>query len=200
MFKKRGIYVAIGGVAMIVASFAIAMSIVQRSDLTQNEFFIPDILEGMFDEVSDRTQLEPSDTVSFSFDATTNIDTLLWGIQILDYQSDDKVLVSISNIFGDNFGQFNLDQPTFFETMKIEKNDIYNFMVENKGNRPITVVMMFTKNPNDSKAFSDPNSPFSQTLVPLAVSGTLLIIGIIAIIIGVIVIIIDYRKRSSEFV
>lgn len=200
MIKKRGIYIAAGGATMIVASFAIAMSIVQSDDFTQNEFSLPDILEGMFDEVSERTQIEPGDTISFSFDATADTEMLLWGIQILDYQRGDKALVSISNIFGDDFGQFDLDQPTFFETMKVEKNDIYNFMVENKGDRPITVVMMFTKNPNDSKALSDPNSPFSKTLVPLAISGTLLIIGIIVIIIGVIVIVIDYRKRSSEFV
>jgi hypothetical protein len=118
----------------------------------------------------------------------------------LDYQSGDVVLISISNIYGDNFGQFNVNQPAIFETMKIEKSDIYNFNVENKGNRQITVVMMFTKNPNDSKMFSDPNSPLSKTLVPLAVSGSLLVIGIITVIVGITITIFDYRKRRSEFI
>jgi hypothetical protein len=59
---------------------------------------------------------------------------------------------------------------------------------------------MFTKNPNDSDTLSDPNSPLSKTLLPLAVSGSLLIVGIIVVIVGVIIIIIDYKKRRSEFI
>jgi hypothetical protein len=198
--KKRGIYVSIGGAVMIVVSFTVAMSILDNQGLGQNEFSISDVLEGMFDQVSDKTQIPAGETASFSFDASTNTQALLWGLQILDYQSGDVVLISISNIYGDNFGQFNVNQPAIFETMKIEKSDIYNFNVENKGNRQITVVMMFTKNPNDSKMFSDPNSPLSKTLVPLAVSGSLLVIGIITVIVGITITIFDYRKRRSEFI
>jgi hypothetical protein len=200
MMKKRGIYITIGGAVTIVISFAIAMSILKDQDVNQSEFSLPDVLEGMFDQVSDKTQLEPGETGSFSFDATIDTHVVLWGIQILDYRGGDVALVSISNIYGDKFGQFKVDQPALFETMKIEKNDIYNFSVENKGNKPITIVMMFTKNPQDSQMFSDPNSPLSKTLVPLAVSGSLLIIGIMVVIVGIIIIIIDYKKRQSEFV
>jgi hypothetical protein len=84
--------------------------------------------------------------------------------------------------------------------METQGGASYNFNVENTSDRTITIVMMFTKNPQDSTAFSDPNSPLSKTLVPLAVSGALLIVGIIAVIVGVIIIIIDYKKRRSEFV
>jgi hypothetical protein len=198
--KKRGIYVSIGGVVMIAISFTMAMSILNDQDLGRNEFSISDVLEGMFDQVSDKTQILAGETASFSFDASTSTQTLLWGLQILDYQSGDVVSVSISNIYGDNFGQFNVNQPAIFETMKVEKSDIYNFNVENKGNRQITVVMMFTKNPNDSKMLSDPNSPLSKTVLPLAASGSFLIIGIITVIVGITIIIIDYRKRQSEFI
>lgn len=199
MMKKRGIYIAAGGAAMVVVSFAIAMSVVQDHAFEQGEFSIPEMLEGMFDEVTEQTQIMPGETASFSFDAVGDTKVLLWGMQIMDYQSGDTTTVSISNIFGDKFGEFKVDQPAFFETTMIEKSDIYNFNVENNGNRPITIVMMFTKNPNDS-TFSDPDSPLSKTLVPLAVSGTLFILGLITIIAGAVIIVIDYRKRRSEFV
>jgi hypothetical protein len=199
MMKKRGIYIAAGGAAMVVVSFAIAMSVVQDHAFEQGEFSIPEMLEGMFDEVTEQTQIMPGETASFSFDAVGDTRVLRWGMQIMDYQSGDTTTVSISNIFGDKFGEFKVDQPAFFETTMIEKSDIYNFNVENNGNRPITIVMMFTKNPNDS-TFSDPDSPLSKTLVPLAVSGTLFILGLITIIAGAVIIVIDYRKRRSEFV
>jgi hypothetical protein len=175
------------------------MSVVQDHAFEQGEFSIPEMLEGMFDEVTEQTQIMPGETASFSFDAVGDTRVLLWGMQIMDYQSGDTTTVSISNIFGDKFGEFKVDQPAFFETTMIEKSDIYNFNVENNGNRPITIVMMFTKNPNDS-TFSDPDSPLSKTLVPLAVSGTLFILGLITIIAGAVIIVIDYRKRRSEFV
>lgn len=200
MIKKRGIYVAIGGAVLIVAAFAITMSIIEDQGFDQVGFSLSDMLEGMFDQVSDKTQLAPGETAYFPFDASADTKMLFWGVQILNYQSGDSVLVSVSNIYGDDFGQFNTDQPAFFETMEIEYGGSYNFNVENTAGRTITVVMMFTKNPQDSNAFSDPNSPLSKTLVPLAISGVLLIIGIIAVIAGVVIIIIDYKKRRSEFV
>jgi hypothetical protein len=200
MIKKRGIYIAIGGVVMIVVAFAITTSIMTDQGFDRDGFSLPDVLEGMFDQVSDETQLAPGETAYFSFDASADTKMLFWGVQILDYQSGDSVLVSISNIYGDDFGQFTVDQPAFFETMETENYNSYNFNVENRAGRTITIVMMFTKNPQDSNVFSDPNSPLSKTLVPLAISGALLIIGVIAVIAGVIIIIIDYKKRRSEFV
>ena len=201
MMKKRGIYIAAGGIVMMIASFAVAMSIIDETGSLDGGFSLPDILEGMFDQVSEKTQINPGESVSFTFDASTGTTMLLWGIQVLDYQSGDEVSVSISNIYGDNFGSFSSDQPALFETMKIEKSDIYSFNVENKGARQITTVMMFTKNPEDSEKFSDPNSPLSKTLVPLAVSGIMLVVGILVVIMGVIILIIDYRKkRYSEFI
>ncbi|MGQ0772181.1 MAG: hypothetical protein ACT4NT_05360 [Nitrososphaerota archaeon] len=201
MMKKRGIYVTAGGMIMMIASFAVAMSIIDETGSLEGEFSLPDILEGMFDQVSEKTQINPGESASFTFDASTDTTMLFWGIQILDYQSGDEVSVSISNIYGDDLGIFISDQPALFETMKIDKSDIYNFNVENKGTRQITAVMMFTKNPENSEKFSDPNSPLSKTLVPLAISGILLVVGILVVIVGVIIIIIDYRKkRYSEFI
>jgi hypothetical protein len=185
---------------MIIVSFVVATSIVSETDSLDGGFSLPDILEGMFDQVSEKTQIGPGESASFSFDASEDTKMLLWGIQILNYQSGDSISVSISNIYGDDFGKFSSNQPAVFETMSVEKTDTYHFNVENTGTRTITAVMMFTKNPEDSDKFSDPNSPLSKTLIPLAISGILLIVGIVIIIAGVVILIIDYRKKESEFV
>lgn len=198
--KKRGLYVSGGGVAMIIISFVVATSIISESGTIGGQFSLPDLLQGMFDEVSDEVQISPSESFSFSFDASTDTQALLWGIQILDYESGDVAQITISNIYGDEFGKFRLNQPAMFETMKIEKSDIYNFNVENTGARQIAVVMMFTKNPEESDRLVDPNSPLSKTLVPLAISGIMLFVGIAVAIIGVIILIVDYRKKRSELI
>ena len=77
--------------------------------------------------------------------------------------------------------------------------EVYNFNVQNTGTRTINVVMMFTKNPESSEKFSNPDSPLVKTLVPLAVSGIALIIGVLTTIVGIIILIIDYRKKTSRF-
>ncbi|MEW6589334.1 MAG: hypothetical protein AB1299_09260 [Thermoproteota archaeon] len=198
--KKRGLYVAGGGIAMIIISFVVATSIISESGTIGGEFSLPDLLQGMFDEVSDEVQISPGESFSFSFDASTDTQALLWGIQILDYENGDVAQITISNIYGDEFGKFRLNQPAMFETMKIEKSDIYNFNVENTGARKIAVVMMFTKNPEESERLVDPNSPLSKTLVPLAISGIMLFVGIAVAIVGVIILIVDYRKKQSELI
>jgi hypothetical protein len=198
MMKKRGIYVSVGGMAMIIASFAFAMSLVSDTGFPDSEFSLSELMEGMFDQVSDRTQIEPGETIPFSFDATSDVDSLFWGLQIMDYQNNDSVLVTISNIYGDDLGTFNSKQPAFFETMQVTSADIYNFNVKNTGQRPINVMMMFTKNPEESEKFSDPNSPLAKTILPLAISGILLMLGIIIIIIGVMILVIDYKKKQDS--
>lgn len=196
--KKRGIYVSVGGLAMIIVSFAFAMSLVSDTGFPDSEFSLSELMEGMFDHVSDRTQIEPGETIPFSFDATSDVDSLFWGLQIMDYQNNDSVSVMVSNIYGDDLGEFNSKQPAFFETMQITNADVYNFNVKNTGQRPISVIMMFTKNPEESEKFSDPNSPLAKTILPLAISGILLMLGIIIIIIGVIILVIDYKKKQDS--
>ena len=200
MMRKRGVYISVGGMSMVIASFVFAMSLISTSGFPQSEseFSLPKLMEGMFDEVSDKTQIEPGETGTFSYDATSGVTSLFWGLQIMDYESKDSVSVSISNIYGDDFGTFSSTQPAFFETMQVKSADVYNFNVKNTGDRPINVVMMFTKNPETSKNFSDSNSPFSKTLLPLAVSGVLFIVGIIVAIIGIIILVSDYRKKQNS--
>ena len=199
--KKRGIIVSLAGVAMLVISFSIAISILKSSGVTDSEFLLTDVLKDAFDQVSDKTQIQPGETSFFSFDASEDTKTILWGIQTLDPQMGDSLSVSISNIYGDDFGKFTSNQPVFFETLEIAKPDVYNFNVENTGDRPVTIVMMFTKNPDDSKSTINPSSPLGQSLLPLAASGAFFVVGIVTIIIGITIAVIDYRKnRSSNFI
>ena len=199
--RKRGIIVSLVGVVMLIVSFAIAISILQSSGTSEDKFSLPDVLKDAFDQVSDKTEIQPHETTFFSFDASKDTKTILWGIQIIDAEMGDSVSISISNIYGDDFGKFTSNQPVFFDTLEITKPDVYNFNVENKGNRPITIVMMFTKNPDDSKSIINPNSPLGKSLLPLAASGSFFIVGIMTTIIGIIIIIVDYRKnRSSNFI
>ena len=199
--KKRGVIISLAGIAMLIISFSIAISILQSSGMSGDEFSLSDVLKDAFDQVSDKTQIQPGETSFFSFDASEGTKTLLWGLQILDSEIGDGVLISISNIYGDDFGTFTSNQPIFFETLEITKADVYNFNVKNKGTRSVTIVMMFTKNPDDSNLAIDPSSPLGKSILPLAVSGTFFIVGIITTIAGIIIIIVDYRKnRSSNFV
>src|SRR3989338_8199530 len=199
--KKRGVIVSLAGVAMLVISFSIAISILESSGISDNEFLLPDVLRDAFDQVSEKTQIQPGDTAYFSFDASSDTRTLLWGFQIMDSQIGEGLVISISNIYGDDFGQFTTNQPVFFETLEVTRSDVYNFNVENKGSDPVTLVMMFTENPDDSKSVINPNSPLGKSLLPLAASGTFFITGIVTTMAGIIIIIIDYRKnRSSNFV
>ena len=48
------------------------------------------------------------------------------------------------------------------------------------------VIMMFSEDPENSDALSDPDSPLMNMMMPLLVSGFLLILGILISIIGVI--------------
>jgi hypothetical protein len=199
--RRRGILVSLAGVAMLIISFSIAISILQSSGMSGDEFLLPDVLKDAFDQVSEKTQIMPGGTAYFSFDASDGTKTLLWGIQTMSPQMGDSLSVSISNIYGDDFGTFKSDQPVFFQTLDIATPDVYNFNVENNGDKPITVVMMFTKNPDESNSAINPNSPLGKSLLPLAASGTFFIAGIVTTIVGIIIIIVDYRKnRSSNFV
>lgn len=197
--RKRGLYISVGGLSLIVISFVAAMSLISDQVLPTSDFSLPEMMQGMFDQVSEQTQIEPGDTSTFSFDADSDVTSLFWGLQIMNYDSGDSVSVSITNIFGDDLGKFDSKQPAFFENMDIAKADNYNFNVKNTGTKSINVVMMFTKNPEESERFSDPNSPLAKKLVPLAISGILLMAGIIVVIAGVIILVIDRKKQNSRF-
>lgn len=195
---RRGYLILIIGAALIASSFAVAFSVLPEVQSSiESGKFIPS-LESMFDSVSEKTQILPVDSYSFPYTTKTSQAGLMWGLKISDYQQGDRVSVSISNIFGDDLGKFKSSDSVLIETFKIPKVDTYNFNVLNEGKRPISVIIMFTENLEHSEAMAKQDSPFFKNLVPLAVSGFLLIIGIIVLFVGVLLSILDWRKGKNQ--
>ena len=197
--KKRGPVIAIGGSVLLLISFLIAQSILSETNPTMTgQVLVPHIFEGMFEQTTDETQILPGESNTFSYTATKNGVPLLWGLQITNYQEGDKVSIEITNIFGDNFGKYEQNEPVAFEIFKIPKSDTYNFMVANTEKRSLSVVMMFSEDPNNSQAMTNPDSPFMKTLLPLAISGIMVISGILAIGAGSILTIVDWKRGSKS--
>jgi len=196
--KKRGPIVAIVGAVMIVIAASIAYSVMPQmpSNGSGTDFFPSP--ESLFDNVSDKVTLDAGTVYTFSHTATSAHVPLMWGVHIMDYNPNDVVAISISNIFGDKFGSFTDNDPVFIKSFDVPKADTYSFNVENTGKKPITVVMLFTENPEKSKALTDPNSPFVKNILPLAEAGFLLIIGIIVILAGAVLSVIDWRKGKNQ--
>ncbi|MFQ6024916.1 MAG: hypothetical protein ACE5JT_00150 [Nitrosopumilaceae archaeon] len=196
--SRRGPIVAIGGIVLIIVAFTIAYSVLPSMEPSIATGSVFSTIEGMFDYVSEETQIYTGDSHSFSFTTSTSEVPLMWGLHILDYQQGDRLSISVSNIFGDNLAGLETREPFVFEMFQIPKADTYSFVVENKGIRPVTVFMVFSEDPENSEAMLDPNSPFLKTLIPLAISGILLIIGIIVLMVGIILAVVDWRKGKSE--
>jgi len=196
--KKRGPIVIAVGVVMIVSAMILAYSVVQKAGPSLGgEGFFPSP-ESMFDEVSEKEIIDPGTAYTFSHTTTSSQVPMMWGLYITDYKPDDHVLVTVSNIFGDKFGSYEEGDPIFIKSFMIPKVDTYNFYVENKGSESITVKMMYSENPEKSKAFTDPNSTFYKNIVPLATSGFLLILAIIVIISGTVLSVIDWKRGKNQ--
>src|SRR5271157_5282603 len=195
--KKRGPIILITGTIMIILAASMAYSIMPQEQQGTNGDFFPSP-ESLFDNVSDKVTIDAGNVYAFSHTVNTAGVPLMWGVHIVDYNPNDNVGISISNIFGDKFGSFVEGDPIFIKSFDVSKADTYNFNVENKGKEPITVVMLFTENPEKSKALTDPNSPFVKNIIPLAEAGFLLIVGIIVVIAGIVLSVMDWRKGKNQ--
>ncbi|WP_101477329.1 hypothetical protein [Candidatus Nitrosotalea bavarica] len=195
--KKRGPIILITGTIMIILAASVAYSIIPQEQQGTNGDFFPSP-ESLFDNVSDKVTIDAGNVYIFSHTVNTAGVPLMWGVHIVDYTPNDNIGISISNIFGDKFGSFVEGDPIFIKSFDVSKADTYNFNVENKGKEPITVVMLFTENPEKSKALTDPNSTFVKNIIPLAEAGFLLIVGIIVVIAGIILSVMDWRKGKNQ--
>jgi hypothetical protein len=106
--------------------------------------------------------------------------------------------IQISNIFGDSYGEFIQNDSVLFTTTIIDQSDTLNFQIENTGTRIIDTVVMFSEDPKNSDAFSNPNSPMMDMLLPLIISGFLTILGIIILLLGIIVTILDLKNKLAK--
>src|SRR3989338_6257496 len=187
------------GLILVTCSILIMVSVFPTFGITgRDDFYIPSMFEGMFNQISDDIQILPGESGYFSYSTKSSNIPLLWGVQIIDYQDGDKLSISISNVYGDDYGIFSQDGPIIFEMLDITKSDTLNFEIQNHGSRIINTVVMLSEDPDNSDALSNPNSPFMNKILPLAISGILLIIGIVTLLIGVILSLVDWKNIQNN--
>ena len=196
--KKYGPIIALVGFGLILISLLIAISSVPSNISEDETFLVSSLFEGMFDDVSETFQIMPGDIIYTSYTTSLSDVPLLWGIQIIDYQYGDMLYIQISNIFGDSYGEFIQNDSVLFTTTLIDQSDTLNFQIENTGTRIIDTVVMFSEDPENSDVFSNPNSPMVDMLLPLIVSGFLIILGILILLIGIIVTILDLKNKLDN--
>lgn len=196
--KKRGPIIGISGLVLVIISLLIIVSVFPTSSFTDGDFYAPTMFEGMFNQISEKISINPGGLGYYSYSAKSYDIPLLWGVQILDYRDGDNLSISISNIYGDDYGVFPQDDPIIFEMIKITKSDTLNFEIQNHGSRMVDVVVMISEDPDNSNGFSNPNSPFMNKILPLAISGILLILGIIVLIVGVVLYFIDWKNIQNN--
>jgi len=196
--KKRGLVITTIGLVLIGISLSIAISAAPSNITGPNDLSMAAMFEGMFDEITDEIQILPDDFAYVSYDVSSSDAPLLWGIQIIDYTSGDMLSIKISNIFGDDYGEFTMSEPILFETLQIVQSDVLNFEIENIGSRPVNAIVMFSEDPENSDAFSNPNSPMMNMVIPLLVSGLLLVLGIIISIVGILLILLDLKNNLDD--
>ncbi|MBC8516264.1 MAG: hypothetical protein ISR81_06540 [Nitrosopumilus sp.] len=196
--NKRGLIIIVVGLVLVGISLSIAMSIVPSNISGPNDLSMATLFEGMFDEVTNEIQIMPGELAYVSYGASSYDTPLLWGIQIIDFKSADGLLIKISNIFGDDFGEFVMSEPILFEALEIVQSDTLNFEIQNIGSRPVNIVVMFSEDPENTDALSDPDSPIMNIVLPFAISGVLLLLGIIISIIGTIVVLVDLKNNFNN--
>jgi len=196
--NKKGFIISIIGMTLIGISLSIAASSIPSGISKSDDFSMSLLFEGMFDDISDEVEIMSGNSAYVSYDVSSSNIPLLWGTQIIDYQLGDKLSIKISNIFGDDYGIFVQDEPILFEVLEITTSDTLNFEIENIGTENVNVVMMFSEDPENSDALSNPNSPVMKMIFPLIISGILIILGIIVLIVGLLVIFVDWRNYQNK--
>ena len=196
--NKRGPIIAFVGFTMIFVSLIVAISVVPSEISESDTFLISSLFEGMFDNVSEPFQIMPGNIVYTSYSTSLSDVPLLWGIQIIDYQYSDKLSINVSNIFDDSYGEFIQDDSILFNTILIEQSDTINFQIENIGTRTVDVIVMFSEDPENSNGISNTNSPMMDIVLPLMISGFLIILGIIITIIGIIIMMFDLKNKLDK--
>lgn len=196
--KKRGLIISVVGLVLVGISLIVAVSAVPSNITGPNDLSMATMFEGMFDEVTNEIQIMPGELAYVSYSISSSNAPLLWGIQMIDYKSGDALLIKISNIFGDDYGEFVMLEPILFEALQITQSDALNFEIENTGSRSVNLILMFSEDPENSDALSNPDSPVMMMIVPLLISGFLLVLGIIIAIIGAIIVLVDMKNNLDD--
>jgi len=196
--NKRGLIITIVGLVLVGVSLTVASSAIPSNVTGPNDLSMVAMFDGMFDEVTDELQIVPGESAYVSFGTSSYNSPLLWGIQLIEYETGDKLSIKISNVFGDSYGEYVQSEPILFEMIETVESDTLNFEIKNIGQNTVHVVVMFSEDPENSDALSNPNSPLMNMVLPLLISGFLLILGIIISIIGTIVVLVDLKNNLDN--
>jgi len=196
--NKRGLIIIIVGLVLVGVSLTVASSAIPSNVTGPNDLSMVAMFDGMFDEVTDELQIVPGESAYVSFGTSSYNSPLLWGIQLIEYETDDKLSITISNVFGDSYGEYVQSEPILFEMIETVESDTLNFEIKNIGQNTVHVIVMFSEDPENSDALSNPNSPLMNMVLPLLISGFLLILGIIISIIGTIVVLVDLKNNLDN--
>ncbi len=196
--NKRGLIITIVGLVLVGVSLTVASSAIPSNVTGSNDLSMATMFDGMFDEVTDELQIVPGESAYVSFGTSSYRSPLLWGIQLIEYETGDMLSITISNIFGDSYGEYVQSEPILFEMIETVESDTINFEIKNIGQNTVYVIAMFSEDPENSDALSNPNSPLMNMVLPLLISGLLLILGIIISIIGTIIILVDLKNNLDN--
>ena len=196
--NKRGLIITIVGLVLVGVSLTVASSAIPSNITGPNDLSMVAMFDGMFDEVTDELQIVPCESAYVSYGTSSYGAPLLWGIQLSEYETGDKLSITISNVFGDSYGEYVQSEPILFEMLEIVESDTLNFEIKNIGQNTVHVIVMFSEDPENSDALSNPNSPLMNMVFPLLISGFLLILGILISIIGIIIILVDLKNNLDN--
>ena len=196
--NKRGLIITIVGLVLVGVSLGVASSTIPSNVTGPNDLSMVTMFDGMFDEITDELQIVPGESAYVSYDASSYGVPLLWGIQLTEYETGDMLSITITNIFGDDEGEYIQSEPILFEMVEAIESDILNFEIKNIGQNTVYVIVMFSEDPENSDALSNPDSPLMNMVLPLLISGFLLILGIIISLIGTIIILVDLKNNLDD--
>ena len=100
--------------------------------------------------------------------------------------------------FGDSYGEYIQSDSVYFKTIFLEQSDTLNFEIENIGFGDVEFVIMFAEDPENSESLTNPNSSVNEMIVPLIISGILLIVGIIVVVVGIMLILFDLKNNFKN--
>jgi hypothetical protein len=196
--NKRGLIITIIGLVLVGVSLTVASSAIPSNVTGPNDLSMVTMFDGMFDEVTDELQIVPGESAYVSYDALSYNVPLLWGIQLTEYETGDMLSITITDIFGDSNGEYVQSEPILFEMIETIESDTLNFEIKNIGQNTVHVIVMFSEDPENSDILSNPDSPLMNMVLPLLISGFLLILGIIISIIGTIIILVDLKNNLDD--
>jgi len=196
--NKRGLIITIIGLVLVGVSLTVASSAIPSNVTGPGDLSMIAMFDGMFDEITDELQIMPGESAYVSYDTSSYNSPLLWGLQLTEYETGDMLSITISNIFGDSYGEYIQSEPILFEMIESVESDTLNFEIKNIGQNTVHIIVMFSEDPENSDALSNPNSPLMNMVFPLLISGFLLVLGIIISIIGTIVILIDLKNNLDD--